>query len=59
MSKYIPVVLASGGTKGEGLDHILQTKILRKIRNRHDTQVAHFEKLKKGLRNPDKTYLAS
>ena len=49
MSKYIPVVLASGGTQGEGLDHILQTKILRKIRNRHDTQVAHFEKLKKTL----------
>ena len=45
MSKYIPVVMASGGTQGEGLDHILHTKILRKVRNRHDTQIEHFEKL--------------
>ena len=46
MKKYIPVVLASGGDVSEGLDHILQTKVLRKVRNRHDTQVEHFEKLK-------------
>jgi hypothetical protein len=46
MKQYIPVVLASGGDVSEGLDHILHTKILRKIRNRHDTQVEHFEKLK-------------
>jgi len=45
MKKYLPVVLASGGDVSEGLDHILQTKILRKVRNRHDTQVEHFEKL--------------
>ncbi|MDP7197794.1 MAG: hypothetical protein QF864_16620, partial [SAR202 cluster bacterium] len=45
MNKYIPVVIASGGSIGEGLDHILQTKVLRKVRNRHDTQVEHFEKL--------------
>ena len=49
MKKYIPVVLASGGDVGEGLDHILQTKILRKVRNRHDTQVEHFEKLKSSI----------
>ena len=46
MKQYIPVVLASGGDVSEGLDHILHTKILRKIRNRNDTQVEHFEKLK-------------
>ena len=46
MKQYIPVVLASGGDVSEGLDHILQTKVLRKVRNRHDTQVEHFEKLK-------------
>ena len=49
MKKYIPVVLASGGDVGEGLDHILQTKVLRKVRNRHDTQVEHFEKLKSSI----------
>jgi len=49
MKKYIPVVIASGGDISEGLDHILQTKILRKVRKRHDTRIEHFEKLKKTI----------
>jgi hypothetical protein len=38
MKKYVPVLIACGGTIGEATDHILATKILRKIRDRHDNQ---------------------
>lgn len=35
---YVPVVIASGGTVGEATDHILATKLLRKIRDRYDNR---------------------
>jgi hypothetical protein len=35
---YVPVVVAAGGTVGEATDHILATKLLRKIRDRHDNR---------------------
>lgn len=35
---YVPVVVASGGSVGEATDHILATKLLRKIRDRHDNR---------------------
>lgn len=38
MGHYIPVVVAAGGTVGEATDHILATKLLRKIRDRHDNR---------------------
>lgn len=38
MSFYIPVVVAAGGTLGEATDHILASKLLRKIRDRHDNK---------------------
>lgn len=38
MSFYVPVVVAAGGTVGEATDHILATKLLRKIRDRHDNR---------------------
>jgi len=38
MKKFVPVLIACGGTIGEATDHILATKILRKIRDRHDNQ---------------------
>jgi hypothetical protein len=56
MKQYIPVVLASGGDVSEGLDHILQTKVLRKVRNRHDTQVEHLEKLKSTITDTWEVY---
>ena len=56
MKQYIPVVLASGGDVSEGLDHILHTKVLRKVRNRHDTQVEHLEKLKSTITDTWEVY---
>ena len=38
MNRYVPVVIAAGGSVGEAMDHILATKILRKIRDRHDNR---------------------
>lgn len=38
LSRYVPVVIAAGGDLGEATDHILATKLLRKIRDRHDNR---------------------
>jgi MoxR-like ATPase len=38
MENYVPVVLAAGGSIGEATDHIMATKLLRKIRDRHDNR---------------------
>jgi hypothetical protein len=38
MQAFVPVVVASGGSVGEAVDHILATKLLRKVRDRHDTR---------------------
>lgn len=46
MERFIPVVLAAGGSLGEALDHILATKILRKVRDRYDIPVNDFRELK-------------
>ena len=35
---FVPVVVAAGGTVAEAVDHILASKLLRKIRDRHDTR---------------------
>lgn len=45
MRHYVPVVLAAGGSLTEATDHILATKILRKVRDRHDTQPADLREL--------------
>lgn len=45
MHHYVPVVLAAGGSLTEATDHILATKILRKVRDRHDTQPADLREL--------------
>lgn len=46
IAHYIPVVIAAGGSLTEATDSILATKILRKIRDRHDTQPKDLTDLK-------------
>lgn len=36
IATYVPVILACGGTLTEAVDHIIATKLLRKMRDRHD-----------------------
>lgn len=38
MLDFVPVVVAAGGAVGEAVDHIFATKLLRKVRDRHDTR---------------------
>lgn len=46
MLDFVPVVLAGGGTLTEAVDHVLSTKLLRKIRDRHDTRPEDLEALR-------------
>lgn len=49
LAAYLPVVVEAGGTIGEALDHLLVTKILRKLKDRHDIRVDALEQLQEQL----------
>jgi MoxR-like ATPase len=38
LARYLPVVVESGGSVGEAMDHLLVTKVLRKLKDRHDVR---------------------
>ncbi|MFO0575498.1 MAG: AAA family ATPase [Polyangia bacterium] len=46
---FASVVMDAGGTLAEALDHLLATKVLRKVRDRHDTRPDDLERLKQQL----------
>jgi hypothetical protein len=48
---YLPTVMAAGGSKGEALDHLLASKLLRKLKDRHDVHAPNLERLKQQLEN--------
>ena len=50
MQRYVPVVVASGGTVGEATDHMLAMRLLRKLRNRHDIRPELVADLKQRIR---------
>ena len=45
VDSFVPVVVAAGGTVGEATDHIFATKVLRKLRDRHDTPIDDLKQL--------------
>jgi len=49
MYDYIPVVIAAGGSLTEATDHLLVTKILRKVRDRHDTRPGDLKELQETI----------
>ncbi len=49
MLRYIPVVVAAGGTVGEATDHVLAMRLLRKLKNRHDNRPEHLEELRQRI----------
>lgn len=49
MMNFVPVVLAAGGTVAEAVDHVLATKLLRKIRDRHDSSPDDLEAVRTAL----------
>ena len=49
LARYLPVVVDSGGTVGEAMDHLLVTKVLRKLKDRHDVRATALEELREKL----------
>jgi hypothetical protein len=46
LKRYVPVVVAAGGSYGEALDLLIATRVLRKIRGRHDNQREDLQHLR-------------
>ena len=49
IKRYVPVVVAAGGSLGEAIDHVLAMRLLRKIKNRHDNRPEHVEDLQEKI----------
>ncbi len=45
MRWFVPVVIAGGGSLGEAVDHLVATKLLRKVRDRHDVRSGDLKRL--------------
>ena len=43
------MVIAAGGSLGEATDHVVATKLLRKLRDRHDTRREDVQDLRDSL----------
>lgn len=46
LADFVPVVIAAGGSLGEATDHVVATKLLRKLRDRHDTRREDVQELR-------------
>jgi hypothetical protein len=49
MADFVPVVMASGGSEVEAADHLVATKLLRKIRGCHETQQEDLDTLEEAV----------
>jgi hypothetical protein len=49
LARYLPVVVEAGGSVGEAMDHLLVTKVLRKLKDRHDVRATALEELSEQL----------
>jgi len=45
--RFVPVVVEAGGSVGEAMDHLLHTRVFRKLRDRHDVRHKALEEFKK------------
>ena len=45
LTRYLPVVVEAGGSVGEAMDHLLVTKVLRKLKDRHDVRATALEEV--------------
>lgn len=50
VARYVPAVVAMGGKVGEAMDHIVQTRVLRKIRDQHSVMRQDLVSLRDVLR---------
>lgn len=51
LGTYLPVVVEAGGSVGEAMDHLLVTKVFRKLKDRHDVRATGLEDLRKQLKS--------
>ncbi|MCS6915431.1 MAG: AAA family ATPase [Myxococcota bacterium] len=49
LRRYVPVVIAAGGTVGEAADHMLAMRLLRKLKHRHDNRPQDLDALRRKL----------
>ncbi|GLY24435.1 AAA family ATPase [Micromonospora sp. NBRC 101691] len=49
LGSYVSVVLASGGSITEAVDHVVATKVLRKLRGRHEVRAQKLDNLRNEL----------
>jgi hypothetical protein len=49
VERFMPVVVEAGGSIGEAVDHLLRTKVFRKLRDRHDVRVKALEEVRSDL----------
>lgn len=52
---FVPVIVASGGTLAEAIDHLVATKLLRKLEHRHNVRATDLKKLRTLLVEKAKT----
>ena len=45
LGRYVPVVVAAGGTVGEATDHMLASRLISKLKDRHDIQAGEVQVL--------------
>jgi hypothetical protein len=51
LGQFVPVFLAAGGSIGEAIDHLLATRVLRRIVGLHDTSGEQFRTLARTLKS--------
>lgn len=59
IEEFAPVVVASGGSPGEALDHLLTTRILRSVRGRYDIHADTLDTLRTELGDSMRMFDAS
>ncbi len=50
VERFVPVVVEAGGTRDEALDHVLATKLVRKLESRFDAKQDHLDAFESALR---------
>jgi hypothetical protein len=51
IERFVPVVVAAQGTAGEAFDHILATKLLRKVRGKHEVRTKSLTQFRDALKD--------
>jgi MoxR-like ATPase len=50
IDKFVPVIIESGGTLGEAADHLIATKLLRKLSGRFDLNASQLKEFQEHLK---------